>query len=324
MNISNLPIDITNYIFTFVRQKVLKTNIINDLLSNISANNMKQLWDGLNENMNAIDLLTKYPNNINWNKVVNNINVEKLLIDKQIDNEQISTYMWKSISRNPGCIKFIEKNLDKVDWLWLSTNENAIHLLEEYPDKIKWGSLIFNKNAIHLLEQHVDKYLDSVDNMIYNNNILNSQIFKEIVEENINNFSVENIMRNKSSINSEKIMDIMYDILPYWQYLLLTDPKEAFESNELYTYLYKNYDSINWKNIFMYDEFFESEKMISLLEKLFSETDIDLIDDLFRELLANKHSILIDRIYKIIVDNKENIDYYSLGKNPELFTNIYN
>ncbi|MFM7153189.1 MAG: hypothetical protein ACKOZV_03555, partial [Bacteroidota bacterium] len=57
------------------------------------------------------------------------------------------------------------------------------------------------------------------------------------------------------------------------------------------------------------------------LEKILSKIDFNSIDNnIFSELLSNKHSIKIDRIYKIIVDNKEHIDYYTLGKNPELFT----
>ena len=54
----------------------------------------------------------------------------------------------------------------------------------------------------------------------------------------------------------------------------------------------------------MYDEFFQSEKMISVLEKIFSTIDFNSIDNnIFSELVLNKHSIKMDRIYKIIINN---------------------
>ena len=67
-------------------------------------------------NPNAIHLLEKYPDRIQWGL----------------------------LSANPNAIHLLEKNLDKIKWQWLSENPNAIHLLEKNPDKINWYKLSVN------------------------------------------------------------------------------------------------------------------------------------------------------------------------------------
>ena len=53
--------------------------------------------------------------------------------------------------------KFVEDNIDKINWTSLSINPNAIQILKENQDKIHWGALSTNQNAITLLEQNQDK-----------------------------------------------------------------------------------------------------------------------------------------------------------------------
>ena len=57
----------------------------------------------LSGNINAINLLEKYPEIINWDL----------------------------LSFNPNAIHLLEKNPDNIDWINLSRNPNAIHLLEK-------------------------------------------------------------------------------------------------------------------------------------------------------------------------------------------------
>ena len=57
IKLTDLPNDMTNYISKFIKKKVLKSHIINDLLANISSNNNYSFWNGLNYNINAIDFL---------------------------------------------------------------------------------------------------------------------------------------------------------------------------------------------------------------------------------------------------------------------------
>ena len=89
-------------------------------------------WKLLSRNsnlLNAIHLLEKYPDKIDW----------------------------YNLSGNPNAIHLLEKYPDKIDWDMLSKNPNAIHLLEKYPDKINWDNLSRNLNAIHILEKNIDK-----------------------------------------------------------------------------------------------------------------------------------------------------------------------
>ena len=71
-----------------------------------------------------------------------------------IDEKKIS---WYELSKNPGVIHILEKNLDKIKWYYLSCNPAVIHLLEKNLDKIDWGQLSENPAAIHLLEKNPDK-----------------------------------------------------------------------------------------------------------------------------------------------------------------------
>jgi hypothetical protein len=63
------------------------------------------------------------------------------LLEKNLDKVD-----WSQLSRNPNAIHLLEKNLDKVDWSQLSRNPNAIHLLEQNLDKVEWNWLSTNPN----------------------------------------------------------------------------------------------------------------------------------------------------------------------------------
>ena len=94
----------------------------------IGENDYKYLSS--NPNSNAIEILMKNPDKIDW----------------------------EFISLNPSAIKIIKENLDKIDWNLLSSNRNAIELLKENPDKINWSyfSRNQNPNAIELLRENRD------------------------------------------------------------------------------------------------------------------------------------------------------------------------
>ncbi len=95
--------------------------------------------DGFNQslislNPNAIPLLERNPNMINW----------------------------LYLSRNPNAISLLEANQDKINWDSLCENPNAIHLIEANLDKINLASLCENPNAIHIIEANRDQ-LDSYE-----------------------------------------------------------------------------------------------------------------------------------------------------------------
>ena len=74
------------------------------------------MWHRLSLNPNAISLLEKYPDKIDWG----------------------------CLSSNPNAIHLLEKNIDKIAWTALVINPNAIHLLEQHKDKVNWYWLSMN------------------------------------------------------------------------------------------------------------------------------------------------------------------------------------
>ena len=69
-----------------------------------------------------------------------NINAISLL-EKNLDKID-----WSNLSSNINAIPILEKNLDKIDWSKLSSNINAISILEKNPDKVNWSNLSKNIN----------------------------------------------------------------------------------------------------------------------------------------------------------------------------------
>ena len=83
----------------------------------------------LSKNPNAIELLKKNSNKINWNL----------------------------LSLNPNAIELLKENQDKINWDYLSFNSNAIDILKENKNKIDWEDLSTNPNAIELLKKNQNK-----------------------------------------------------------------------------------------------------------------------------------------------------------------------
>ena len=61
------------------------------------------------------------------------------ILEKNIDKVN-----WTMLSLNPNAIHILEKNIDKVDWTMLSRNSNSIHILEKNIDKVDWYMLSKN------------------------------------------------------------------------------------------------------------------------------------------------------------------------------------
>jgi hypothetical protein len=77
-------------------------------------------------NENAIQLLEKNPDKIDWHM----------------------------LSANENAIKLLEQNPDKIDWFELSLNKNAIRLLEQNPDNIDWYGLSQNPKAVNIFSRY--------------------------------------------------------------------------------------------------------------------------------------------------------------------------
>ena len=103
------------------------------------------MW--LSENPNAIHLLEKNINKIDWEIICYNSNPNAVHIIERYP-EKID---WWSLSCNPNAIHLFEQHPENINWEWLSENPNAIHLLKRYPEKIDWSQLSQNPNIMDVI-----------------------------------------------------------------------------------------------------------------------------------------------------------------------------
>ena len=76
----------------------------------------------LSQNQNAIHLLEKNKDKINWYWLSCNINAIHILERNQ---DKID---WENLSKNPNAIKLLEQNIDKIDWNEISINPAIFEL----------------------------------------------------------------------------------------------------------------------------------------------------------------------------------------------------
>jgi hypothetical protein len=165
--------------------KLLETKILED--------DSWYLWYMLAQNPDAISIIRKYPNKIDWNAISKNSNAidilrkkweeEKILIKKK---HPIYTYLkvhhivsWDILSGNTGAFDLLREKIqmekemppdeykllsykERIDWEVLSENPEAVELLflKENRDKIVWQNLSKNHSqnpkAIQLLKERVE------------------------------------------------------------------------------------------------------------------------------------------------------------------------
>ena len=153
----------------------------------ILANPTRINWYALSCNSAATDLLQNNVDKIHWERAASNPNIIHLIeqyIDRDFDwieythriynharynltqeqkiehGKKQEQRFWCIISMRSHAIKFIEQNLDKIDWTHLSSNTAATHLFEANLSKIHRGGLSSNPAAIHILEanEHIIDY----------------------------------------------------------------------------------------------------------------------------------------------------------------------
>ena len=114
----------------------------------------KLSWVFLSANPNAIELLKKYQDKIDWEYLSKNTNPNAIDMLKT----NLDEINWNFLSANPSAIELLRGNPDKIVWSNLSVNPNprAIELLKENFDEIDWNRLSQNPNAIELLEAYQD------------------------------------------------------------------------------------------------------------------------------------------------------------------------
>ena len=58
--------------------------------------------------------------------------------------KNINKINWDMLSANPNAIHLLEQHTDKINWFWLSENPNAIHILQNNIDEIYLSELSIN------------------------------------------------------------------------------------------------------------------------------------------------------------------------------------
>uniref|UniRef100_A0A6C0L8U0 Uncharacterized protein n=1 Tax=viral metagenome TaxID=1070528 RepID=A0A6C0L8U0_9ZZZZ len=293
--------------------------------------------NSLSYNPDAIDLLDKYPDKIDWQEIASNPNNEGSvrLIRKYIfGNNQKSSKSnskykkfandidWAVLSSNPYAIDLLEAIIkeggadatnNRVDWYLFSSNKEAIPILSkpEYRKHIDWAVLSSNPSAIDLLKDkwEEDKQIKRVDVEQYNN----LKDYENIVAWNILSGNPNAIDLLRKKIRDEKKMSPEdYDSLE-------DNEKIAWDilsaNSEAIALLEKNPDKIVWLNLSSN----QNPKAIKLLkERVEYENSLSIEE--YRK-LSNKVNWLFlsnnPNVIKILEDNIDKIVWTALSNNQK-------
>ncbi len=116
----------------------------------------------LSSNINAIELLKKNQDKIDW----------------------------RMISFNENAIEILKENKDKINWVVLSANPNGIELLKENQDKIYWcqfsiNPLIFTYDYENMRNSNIDLKEEIIAKALHPKRIF--RLIEEYGEEEIYN-----------------------------------------------------------------------------------------------------------------------------------------
>ena len=145
------------------------------------------VWKQLSTNPNAIDMLEKNLDKVDWSYIFYNPNAIRITgvsnranaFDNPKQSDDKKWWVWcfehpylfdierrYDVDIGEYVIPIFDeqhlydyKNIDynSIDWQYLSYNPYAIELLEKNLDKVDWRILSGNRNAIRILEQNLDK-----------------------------------------------------------------------------------------------------------------------------------------------------------------------
>jgi hypothetical protein len=204
----------------------INSNAIQILEKNIEKIN----WTMLSYNFNAIHILEKNMDKVDWTTLSRNINAIQIL------ERNIEKVNWVTLSCNFNAIHILEKNMDKVNWENLSGNDDAIRLIELNLCKINWKNISLNTNALHILEKNIDK-------IHWSEIFVNHGIFEldlKFIKTRMDLIREELMMKIFSPKRVDKYLKMDYNICND-EYL---DNDESYEINKL-----KKYHQIEISNL---------------------------------------------------------------------------
>jgi len=126
----------------------------------------------LSKNPNAIEILKKNQDKIDWNQLSENLNAIELL------KENPDKIDWDELSGNLNAIELLKQNPDKIDWDELSGNLNAIELLKENQNKINWYVFSLNPSIFIYDYEKIRKNFEELGEEIIAKALHPSRLFK--------------------------------------------------------------------------------------------------------------------------------------------------
>jgi len=136
------------------------------------ANRLDWTSIAVNEDYEAMKLLSKKPSKINWNLLSINKNAMELFIlpkyneEKLIEPEILFNIMhyankkldWSQLSRNEDAIKIIKEHLRFEDTIPLEIYNDL-----DFSNIIDWGGLAANPKALSIITKFIEKYIQYED-----------------------------------------------------------------------------------------------------------------------------------------------------------------
>lgn len=292
---------------------LLSLNGKREILDYLEENHYDKInWNEASLNPNAITLLINNPEKINWNNLSANPNAVEIL------EKNVKKINWRELSSNtnPNALKLFKNNRKNINWIKMASNssDEAINIMKTALKSLKKEHLTSNKNPRiielyeknndlidweHLAKINTDKALDLIENNIEKINMYdlssntNPRAIK-ILSKNINNISWTKLCSNNSfeAIN-----------------LLLKNPKN------IYWHILCSNTNINaLRLIYNYINKFKKYKIPTNDPFMPVYTSIN-----WEKLSKNRNP----SVMKILEENEENVNYYNLASNPNIFVKSF-
>jgi hypothetical protein len=168
------------------------------------------------------------------------------------------------LSKNTGAVHILENHPELINYATLLQNKNALHLIEKAFDEGKFNNpkltpllelLSYNENAVEFLKKHPE--IISLKNLMWNNNAV------DLLEENINNISENEIHRLSFNENAVNLLEKYPDKINWLNISLNKNALQLFEKYPDQQYSWSNLslnvgaipflekypDKINWRNL---------------------------------------------------------------------------
>lgn len=105
-------------------------------------------WKYISYNKDAMHILRKHPDKIDWDMFAGNPHEDALAI--LFANPSTINWFFFSQNTNPRAIAYLAKHPEKIDWFALSANANAMTILSRNTPHIDWEILRENEGAYEL------------------------------------------------------------------------------------------------------------------------------------------------------------------------------